>query len=54
MSCGRESKPNGPDKPSWTLRCNRCGKQVGNAGWIVLESHATQEEADSAFLARKA
>jgi hypothetical protein len=54
MSCGRESKPNGPDKPYWTLRCQSCGILVGNAGWIVLERHATREEADSAFLARKA
>lgn len=54
VSCGRESKNNGPHKPSWTLSCQSCGKLVSNAGWIVLESHATREEADSAFLARKA
>jgi len=54
VSCGRESKNNGPQSQTWTLSCQSCGKLVSNAGWRVLESHATREEADSAFLAWKA
>jgi hypothetical protein len=48
VSCGKESKPHGPHKPSWTLRCKHCGCKFGDQGWTVLERHATPDQLELA------